>query len=622
MDAIKIAPKTLGEASPARPPRVLVPMGHRWYVYGHTEIDENGKKSPLIPIRKKISNYRSRSHIQTVMTAADGSNLLYGAALDLDFDGADDRFKTRGKLDHKKMKAFLDETYPVLSRHLCTWTRSTGGRGLGVILFFDPFLLRHEKTGGVTFLAERVQRLVIQVLNAHGFGCDENATGLLRFTPNWRNGRILLHKDEVTIRRVQRDNEPHNVLSLVYNELRRSALFKAPTKKSEVLAGSRFAVKSSADEGLGRIYAHILDSAPETLSLSSSFDDLAQLSGLSVPTLRRYLPKASWLSMESVYGKGVRLTLKPAPELSERAYSIAEQAKVTMSPLSSSAEWALPEPEYVGDGDRNNFLWRRAVILRNEGVALQDAISQLRGEASRIPGAIQSRNCRKLEGIVSSIFRHARETKKAKRTIFPLEALTESQSYGPDLDKPIALAQEDDITNLCALQAEIGLLPVMGSNEEMEKSILKQGGSGDLPPIKPSDEEVLGWMKGFVPSLTHENKVKPLENSVVIKFAAPKNGPTISEVMAIKAKVFRTLREARGAVCRDVHPFDRFARALDRVLGRSTEEDVLAVLLREHQRLSVTKDRGFRYQPPEGKFKRVCEAWSFIPQRMRVEFLN
>jgi len=613
MDAANISPNASG-----KPPRVLVPMGHRWYVYGHTQIDENGKKSPLIPIRKKISNYRSRSHIQTVMTAADGSNLLYGFALDLDFERASEDFKIRGKLDHRKMKSFLDETYPVLSRHLCTWTRSTGGKGLGVILFFDPFLLRHEKTGGVSFLAERVQRLVIQVLNHHGFGCDVNAMGLLRFTPNWRNGRILLHKDEVTIRRVQRDNESHNVLSQVYNELRRAALFKAPTKKSEVLAGSRFAVKSSADEGLAQIYAHILDSEPETLSIASSFEALSTLSGLSVPTLRRYLPEASWLNVERVYGEGLRLTLLPKAELSQRAYRMAEAPRAKAMPLSLAEDWVLPEPEFVGDGDRNNFLWRRAVILRNEGAPLEEALSRLRGEASRIPGAIQSRNCRRLDVIVSSIFRHVRETKKVKRTIFPLEALTKSQSYGPDLAKPIALVKTIESENLAAEVRGKDVLPVIGCVDEMRKSNPNQGGTGDLSPTRSSDSEVLGWMKGFVPTFS----LLKGKSGDVINLAARENGSQSAEVNASNAKVFRTLKDARAAICKDLNPLLQFEWPLYRALARSGENEIMEVLRKEHARIVLTRDRGLRYNPPDGKFKPVCEAWSFICPKKRADFLS
>ncbi|RYZ89625.1 MAG: hypothetical protein EOP04_06325, partial [Proteobacteria bacterium] len=389
--------------------RVLIPMGKRWFVYGHTEIDQEGKKSPIYPIRKLIQNWRTRSHIQTVMTAEDRSELFYGIALDLDFEKAAGEWKSRGKLDPKKMRAFLAANYPALNRYLCTWTRSTGGKGLGVILFVDPFLLRHEKTGGVRFKAEQVQRIVQKVLNSHGFGCDEEASGLLRFTPNWRNRRKLLYIDDITIRRVQRDNEPHNVLSQVFNELRRAPMFKGPTRKDLVKSGVRFAVKDKAEEGLSKLYAHILDSDPKALMLQSSFEELSKISGLSIPTLRSHIFDASWLEVEPVFGEGLRITLKPSPELSEKAISGSRTQSFKPRLISSAEDWDLPHPEHVQAGERNNYLWRRAVILRNEGQTLDNALSILSDEVRRIPGAEKSRNCRKLESIVSSIYRHTRQ---------------------------------------------------------------------------------------------------------------------------------------------------------------------------------------------------------------------
>ena len=584
-------------------PKTYVPMGKRWYVYGHTEIDEQGNKKPLIPIRKSISNWRSRSHVQTVMTAADGSNLLYGFALDLDFKDAEDRWKNRGKLDAKKMRAFLAEAYPTLSRFLCTWTRSTGGRGLGVILFFDPFLLRHEKTGGVTFLAERVQRLTIKLLNSHGFGCDENATGLLRFTPNWRNGRLLLHKDEVTIRRVQRDNEPCNVLSRVYNEIRRAPLFKTATRTTEIKAGLRFAVKDAADKGLSRIYSHILDSEPESLTITTSFEALAGLSGLSIPTLRHHLPKASWLRLERVYGEGLCLTLLPTIELSERAYRSSPRQKAIQAGLSSAEAWNLPAPEFVGDGDRNNYLWRRAVLLRNEGLTLDDAISRIRGEARRIPGGGQSRNCRKLEIIVCSIFRHARQPQNTKRKIFPLEALTKSQSYSPLLGKPTGFVKSE-----------------LSPREEIKFS--NRRGTGDLPPCGSCrDEDVKVWLKSFLPSNVLEKRSEISETGVVLKIETFKRGPKSDENRVGNTKPFQTLKAARAALCRNLHPLDRLSRAIDRVIERSSEEEILSMLSKEHDKLCLTKDRGLKYKAPEGKFKRLCEAWSHVGYVLRTNFL-
>jgi hypothetical protein len=599
-------------------------MGHRWYVYGNTKIDEHGKKAPLFPIREKISDWRSCSHIQTILTAADGSSLVYGVALDFDYKDADDRWKAKGKLDHNRIKAFIDELYPVLGRYLCTWTRSTGGRGLGAILFFDPFILRHEKTGGVTFLAERVQRLIIRVLSSHGLGCDEHAAGIVRFTPNWRNPRILLHKDEVTIRRVQRENEPHQVLSRVYNELRRAKVLKPKTKKDEVAAGVRFAVKDSADEGLAKIYAHILDSEPETLTITSNYDALMRISGLSTPTLRQHLKNAPWIDLKRAYGEGLCLSLKPSAELSERAYGeIRNQGKKPSTfSLSSREDWLLPDPEFVGDDERNNFLWRRAVLLRNEGYPLSEAISLIRDESKRIPGAKESRNCRKVENIVGSIFRHLRQGSKPKRKIFSLEALTKSQSYcEAELPQNTCLnATKEQPQGDYVPEAPLYCPAAFPTVDESSTS--KEGGSGDLPPALTSDAELLAWISDFVPDFSTLSARKPVTGAVVLKmeaFTMPSrndgSGPGNS-------KPFRTIRDARAAVCRNRHPLDRLARAIDRVLARSSEEEVLFVLRTEHEKLCRTKDKCLRYTPPEGKFKRLCEAWSLVGPGMRIEFLE
>lgn len=636
--------------------KILIPMTNRWYIYGHTEVSADGRKSPIIPIRKMISNWRSRTHIYTTMQAVDGSEMVYGIPLDLDFEDADDRWKSRGKLDYKKIKSFIDEQYPTLGLYLCTYTRSTRGKGLGIILFCDPFL-KNEKSYGVQFLAARVQRLLVEVLNFHGMGCDKNASGISRFTPNWRNRKIILRKDDLTIRRVQRDNERHQVLTRVYNELRRSPAYKVQTKKEAVCAGKRFAVKTLADNGLGRIYSHILDSEPESLSITASYEELALISGLSLPTLRSQLRAAAWVDISRVYGEGVRLILKPTGELSERAYYERRQANHSnRTDVSEAEEWTLPAPECVGDGERNNYLWRRAVLLRNEGHSLEETISIIGGESSRIPGANQSRNCRKVQTIVCSIFRHERRTEKPKRKIFSLEALTKSQSYVSTAAKPQSnqhateehhkevlvpeaqsywphlakLSSDADDTRDEGKTGQIGQHLVMVSSDLKEVSPNpKQGGEGDLPPAVfetslPAsciEDLAIQWAKGLLPRGILGKGSKKELTDVVIEMEAFEMGAEINEPEVAQSKTYRSLREARGASCKNHHPFIRLERTIARLDGRATEAEILQVLRAEHARLSLTKDRCLKYGAPEGKFKRMCEAWSFVCTVFRREFL-
>lgn len=609
--------------------KILIPMGRRWYVYGHTTVDASGNKSPIFPIRKKISNWRSRSHIYTSMVAEDGSELVYGIPLDLDFESADKKWTSRGKLNYKAIKAFLDETYPILGRYLCTYTRSTRGRGLGLILFVDPFLRDHEKTGAVNRLADRVQKLLVFVLNYHGLGCDESARGVTRFTPNWRNKRILLHKDDITIRRVQRDNEPHQVLRSVYNELRRSEALKLPTRKDAVKSGQRFAVKDEADQGLAKVYAHILNSEPESLQLSTSFEELSAISDLSIPTLRKYLKKAAWIEVSSSYALGLKVRLLPNPELSERAYSEPKPSLSFRSIPSSHEDWNLPEPEDVGDGDRNNYIWRKAVLLRNEGYSLDEAITLIRALVSRIPEARESRNCRKLESITASIYRHDRRQQKAKSKIFSLEAFPKEESSCPDLARNDEAA-EKEVGPSAPLK--VAVIPVPSLNENKNNPV-KKGGQGDLPPgaqtvaqPKNSDreEDFHSWLLAIIPNTA--GKILKFESKSETKAAVKMEtiiGHASSKPLracAPKPKRRLSLRERRKAECREIHPLDRFERAFLRC--KKSDAQIIEMLHREHHVITRSKKSGRMYRAPDGPFKRLCEAFSYLSESLRIELLR
>ena len=102
---------------------------------------------------------------------------------------------------------------------------------------------------------------------------------------------------------------------------------------------------------------------------------------------------------------------------------------------------------------------------------------------------------------------------------------------------------------------------------------------------------------------------------------AVENEPQSSEVQRVKAKVFRTLKDARASVCKDLNPLLRLEQAIARGLSRSTEDEIMSVLRNEHSRIALTKDRGIRYCPPPGKFKRMCEAWSFLSSKLRAEVI-
>ncbi|MBC7530731.1 MAG: hypothetical protein H7318_04070 [Oligoflexus sp.] len=80
-----------------------------------------------------------------------------------------------------------------------------------------------------------------------------------------------------------------------------------------------------------------------------------------------------------------------------------------------------------------------------------------------------------------------------------------------------------------------------------------------------------------------------------------------------------SLRELRKRNCREIDPLDRFEKALQRCQG--ADEKIVAVLMREHERLCQAKILRQRYVAPDGAFKRLSEAFSFVSEMMRREVL-
>ena len=609
-------------------------FGNRWYYYAHAEVNAFGEKVGFTDYKKPIKNSRSRTHIFTALPARDGSQLVYGIPFDLDYEEADSRWKTRGKLDWRKMKSFIDENYPTLGRYLCTWTRSTRGRGLGVILFCDPFIRHHEKTGGVNRVAKNVQRLACLVLNFHGMGCDSNATGIARWTPNWRNGRILLYKDEVTIRRVQRENERHNVLRQSYNELRRSKAFKCEVRANQVSNGVRFAVKETANRGLAEIYRHIIDSEPETLCIDTSYSELALLSGLSVPTVRKALKTAPWASFKKIWGSGIQLTVIPSSELSALVF---EGKSIHLKPApcnlkSSPEDWELPSPESVGDSERNNYIWRRAVILRNEGKSISVAIETIRDEISDIPDNLFSRNCRNFERITTSIFNNDRRGQHVKRKIFSLEARRYDSSISAlprcpdsgDSSSVLVPFPKKENENVFPIQGVLGGIPLAAEDKAFDNSQLvnEDGGAREAIPTKISDQDKAAQilvMAGLDPNIASRSR----KSTPIFGAEAPEDPSKTSSEQDSTAKYrttrYKNMKDYNRSKYDSMNPLNRFEIAYNRCLNRKSEKEIIDVLRREAPKMLSMKNR---YRPLSGPYKRVLAAFKLLPAHLMQYLLS
>ncbi|RYZ81470.1 MAG: hypothetical protein EOP04_23920 [Proteobacteria bacterium] len=128
-------------------------------------------------------------------------------------------------------------------------------------------------------------------------------------------------------------------------------------------------------------------------------------------------------------------------------------------------------------------------------------------------------------------------------------------------------------------------------------------------------------MKSFLPEGIFKNQPNAFKNNILQKNETSKIAPWKLEDATADRKLFRSLRSIRGLVCRERHSLERFERVLARLNIRATEHEILEFLIKEHGKLRVTKDRGIRYAAPEGKFKRLAEAWAFINFQLRAEFL-
>lgn len=643
----------LAQKNTSSPRPAIFAPGYSWsYQYGHVVVSSSGDKN-VYPCQYPIHNTRSRSHVSTGLKDRKGEKWIYGISLDQDVSLAHPKFLSRGKIDHRKCLAFIKERYPTVAKYLCTITRSTGGKGLGWILWFPPFPYHKDCANSVNYLAWKVHRVLRAVLNFHEMGFDEHHSGIGSYTPNWRNGNKRLHIDQEMINRVQNKKKRIDVLNEVYNELRCSEAFKEPTRKDFVEEGKRFAVKEEANEGLAKIYAHVICVEPEGLKIRTTYADLMEISGLTIPTLKKYIPRAPWASVAGfIRGEGFELKVIPIPELSEIAFSgvIAigsgkSKPRPLLQKISSPTDWVLPEPEEVCDGARNNYLWRKAVILRNAGFTFDEALSLLRELASRIPGARRSRNCRKVKDILTSIFRHYPVRQFNNRKIFLLEGiggyshhnsnspLPSHEVIKPIRPLPVKVPQEK------TAEAKPHLLMVSRQpsekKEEKTKSV-NQGGPGDPPPAKlhlvPQDnddrrKEGLAMLAELAPSLarTLSDNRKSGETAAVKTTVEPLSIKATERVRTAPREIYYgTLKEKRRANFKEVDPFERVWKAYDRCRTRKSDQQIFETLCAEEPHVEAVQRRckGI-YQAPKGPFKRILNAYGVIGRiDLRYEFLR
>ena len=112
------------------------------------------------------TKYATRADLITTFyyNPATGTKTVHVLAFDLDFDKADDRWKTDGKLDWQKIKSFLIEHDLEIARAINSVAWSTSGRGIGLTIAISPLELIDESLRA-QHSAFTLQNHVIRILS-------------------------------------------------------------------------------------------------------------------------------------------------------------------------------------------------------------------------------------------------------------------------------------------------------------------------------------------------------------------------------------------------------------------------------------------------------------------------
>jgi len=379
--------------------------------------------------------------ISTAYGNANGLSTVYGLVFDLDvFDpsaptktSADRKWEdAEGKLDWSRMERALRAECPELAAAITHVVRSSGGRGLAVIVGINPLPIQPSTTKNQTS-ARSLQGRIAGVFSRLGFGPDPGARGLERDFPNWRDLARVVFLDTSKVRSIETAREPvvtklHRVLNRLdkarepfrlYRDARvevglaRLALwllgeFEPPKPKQLQLPSelSLFGI-GSAQPGL-RLLGHFAEE-----QACATVRDLMHLLDLSEGFVRGVLSEPpEWLRVERISREEGWLLWVPLGanlgDLVTRARDLHWRGKAT----TVGSAWdprELSRPENVEDGSRNRWIVQVALSYKWAGLSYETALAKIRLRIAFVPGCATSKNCRLVKKIVKNIYRRMPE---------------------------------------------------------------------------------------------------------------------------------------------------------------------------------------------------------------------
>ncbi len=375
------------------------------YQFANWSYDAEGKRA-AVPIYGNQSDKRSSFPLicTTIKNEGTGTETLVWIHFDLDYKRADKKWRSDEKLDWPKISETLRSEVPALFQYITGVTRSSGGKGLGLMLSISPLELI-EETKDIQKLAFRLQAWIIDILNYYGMGADKGASGLKRLMPNIFNSERLLDRDEVTEAIIQ-TKRPRVIQDLLF-KLRFHTALKLPCKRerSDLLWPD-----IRVEESCARLYMDLLDRVGPWGSEQLSAQNLISQYGLAKNTAYKLLANPpKWLISHPVQGEGYRISIYPSRELTDRALELLSGRGVRKGqPRLSSFNVALiSAPEEVEAGERNSWLVSVVLGCKWKGIAQAEVLRALKEAVKRVPSYRSSRSLRgDMQRIIRSLYAH------------------------------------------------------------------------------------------------------------------------------------------------------------------------------------------------------------------------
>lgn len=407
----------LSDKSRYQNPGFALFRSHYQYKNWTNDIHGSRKAVTVRPIRPESADLINTC----IYNPAKKTYTVYCMTIDLDVERASDQWKNKtGQLSWHKINKELKNRFPILSDFIGAAIRSSGGRGLALMIPISPLELTHD-TSRAQRAASVLLKKLIEFLNIHQMGADPAAFGLIRDFCNWRNPERQVHWNDQLMPMVQSSRFP--VVKTLLEAINKLPEF-VYIKKRNLVGQELLHHDRRVEIKLAFLFNDLWNLKDQDASLwsFSTGKDMANKYKLSHPFMCQFLKKPpSWLKISRKNKfQGVSLSFEHEcinlEALKRRSDALLDSDAYGFDLDESKSNGGvflsqkavncadLCSPAQVEDGKRNSWLTKAALLLKHEGVDEYKASEIVQRQSRSIPGSSTSRNCRAALGIVKSIF--------------------------------------------------------------------------------------------------------------------------------------------------------------------------------------------------------------------------